>query len=55
VLSALAPAAAAYAWTARRADRTAAVLVVPYVAWTGFALSLNAAIVRRNRRTLARR
>jgi translocator protein len=55
VLSALAPAVAAYAWTARRADRTAGALVVPYVAWTGFALALNAAIVRRNRRTLARR
>lgn len=50
----LVPAIAAYAWTARRADRRAAWLVVPYLAWTSFALALNAAIVRRNLRTLAR-
>jgi tryptophan-rich sensory protein len=57
VLSALAPAAAAYAWTARRADRKAAALAIPFVAWTGFALSLNADLARRSRslRTLARR
>jgi translocator protein len=51
----LVPCIAAYASTAARADRTAAWLVVPYLAWTGFALALNGAIVRRNARTLARR
>lgn len=51
----LVPAIAAYAWTARRADRGAAWMVVPYLAWTAFAFALNAAIVRRNARTLARR
>lgn len=54
-VSLLVPAIAAYAWTARRVDRRAAWLVVPYLAWTGFALALNGAIVRRNARTLARR
>lgn len=55
VVGALLPTLGAYAWTARRADRTAAALVLPYVAWTGFALVLNSAIVRRNRSVLARR
>ena len=32
-----------------RADRTAAACLAPYVAWTGFATALNAAIVWRNR------
>ena len=31
-----------------RADRTAAVLLLPYAAWTGFATALNAEIVRLN-------
>jgi len=31
-----------------RADRTAAVLLVPYAAWTAFATALNAQIVRLN-------
>jgi len=31
-----------------RADRTAAVLLVPYVGWTVFATALNAEIVRLN-------
>jgi tryptophan-rich sensory protein len=55
LLSALLPATAAYALAARRVDRPAAAMVAPYVAWTAFALALNAGIVRRNRRTLARR
>lgn len=33
----------------RRADRVAAALLLPYVAWTGYATAMNAAIVRRNR------
>ena len=33
-----------------RADRTAAVLLVPYAAWTAFATALNAQIVRLNPR-----
>lgn len=36
----------AYTSSARKADRAAALLVVPYLAWTGFATLLNAAIVR---------
>jgi tryptophan-rich sensory protein len=31
-----------------RADRVAGACLAPYVAWTGFATALNAAIVRRN-------
>nr|BFE61980.1 tryptophan-rich sensory protein [Dactylosporangium thailandense] len=31
-----------------QADRTAGAALVPYVAWTGFATALNAAIARRN-------
>ncbi len=34
---------------AARRDRTAAAALAPYVAWTGFATALNAAIWRRNR------
>lgn len=48
IISALLPAIGAYAWTARRADRPAAVMMLPYLGWTAFALALNAAIVRRN-------
>ncbi|HYG68790.1 MAG TPA: TspO/MBR family protein [Anaeromyxobacteraceae bacterium] len=54
-LSLLVPAVAAYAITARRADALAGALMIPYLGWTGFAWTLNAAIVSRNRRTLARR
>lgn len=32
----------------RAVDRSAAAALVPYAAWTGFAIALNAAIVRRN-------
>ena len=46
----LVPAIAAYALAARRADRVAAALVLPYLGWSAFALVLNAEIVRRNRR-----
>ncbi len=48
VLAALLPVVGAYAWTARRVDRAAAVLMLPYLGWSGFALVLNASIVRRN-------
>jgi tryptophan-rich sensory protein len=33
---------------ARRADRTAAACLVPYVAWAAFATALTAAVARRN-------
>lgn len=49
----LVPAVAAYADAARRTDRLAAALVLPYLGWTAFALALNADIVRRNRRRIA--
>jgi tryptophan-rich sensory protein len=55
VIAALLPAAAAYAIAAREVDGPAAAMVVPYLGWTAFALALNGEIVRRNRRTLARR
>lgn len=48
VLAALLPVVGAYAWKARRVDRAAAVLMLPYLGWSGFALVLNASIVRRN-------
>jgi benzodiazapine receptor len=48
VSGALVGAVGAYAWKARKADRPAAVMVLPYLAWAGFALALNAGIVRRN-------
>ena len=46
---ALAGTAAAYTVAARRVDRRAASLAVPYVAWTAFAAVLTASILRRNR------
>ncbi len=45
----------AYARAASRVDRLAAALVLPYLAWSAFALALNGEIVRRNPRLLARR
>lgn len=42
-------AASGYAAAARDVDRRAAVIVVPYLAWLGFATLLNASIVARNR------
>jgi tryptophan-rich sensory protein len=50
----LLPTVGAYALAARKVDRAAAWLVVPYLAWTGFALWLNAGLVVKNRRRLAR-
>lgn len=41
--------AAAYADAARRVDRTAAWLAVPYAAWVGFAALLSEELWRRNR------
>jgi tryptophan-rich sensory protein len=55
VVAAMVPSIATYAWSARRVDRGAAALVLPYLAWTSFALYLNAGIVARNASTLARR
>ncbi|MFT3915314.1 MAG: TspO/MBR family protein [Anaeromyxobacteraceae bacterium] len=55
VVGALVPAVGAYALAARRVDRGAAALVVPYLAWSAFAVYLGAGVVRANARTLARR
>ena len=41
-----------YTHFARRVDRTAAWLMAPYLAWTGFAGVLNGAILAKNRRRL---
>ena len=41
-----------YRRAARRVDRVAAGLVVPYLAWVSFAAFLNAQIVRHNPRLL---
>jgi translocator protein len=51
----LVPVIGAYALAARRADRLAATLILPYLGWSAFALALNSEIVRRNRKMLARR
>ncbi len=51
----LVPTVAAYARAARRVDRLAAALVLPYLGWSAFALALNAEIVRRSWRLPARR
>jgi tryptophan-rich sensory protein len=48
VALALVPAIAAYAVTARKVDRTAAALMLPYLGWSAFAAYLNAEIVRKN-------
>lgn len=47
-IGALGAAIAAYAREARKVDPLAAWMVAPYLAWTGFASSLNEEIVRRN-------
>ena len=39
---------AAYALTARRVDKPAAAMMLPYLAWLSLATALNAEIVRRN-------
>ncbi len=44
----LLPMAGAYAWSAGKTDRAAGWMAAPYVAWTGFALALNASIVAKN-------
>jgi tryptophan-rich sensory protein len=48
VALALVPAIAAYAVAARKVDRTAAALMLPYLGWSAFAAYLNAEIVRKN-------
>jgi tryptophan-rich sensory protein len=40
--------AASYAFAAGQIDRTAGLLMLPYVAWVGFASSINASVVRHN-------
>jgi tryptophan-rich sensory protein len=39
---------AAYVARTARIDRTAAVLMAPYLAWLGFASTLNAGVIRKN-------
>jgi benzodiazapine receptor len=48
-IAALDAAVATYAVTASKVDRTAALAVVPYLGWIGFATYLNGSIVARNR------
>lgn len=48
ILIALWAALAATVWAFRRVDRTAALLLLPYLAWTTFAAVLNASIVALN-------
>ena len=51
VIAALDAALAAEIATLRREDRLAAALLTPYLAWSGFATALNAAIGARNAQT----
>jgi len=48
VAGAMVPTIAAYSATARKVDGPAAVLMLPYLAWSGFAAFLNAQVVRKN-------
>ena len=48
VAGAMVPTIAAYSLTARKLDRPAAALMLPYLAWSGFATYLNAQVVRKN-------
>lgn len=48
-LGLLLPLLSAYARESGRVDRTAAMLVTPYLGWTAYAATLNSAIVRANR------
>ena len=48
VAGAMVPTIAAYGLTARKIDRPAAALMLPYLAWSGFATYLNAQVVRKN-------
>lgn len=50
IVAALLPTLARYIRCAARVDRTAAAIMAPYLAWTGFATYLNGAIVAKNRR-----
>ena len=47
-LALLGTSVAAYAWSARKVDRKAAAVMVPYLGWLGFAGLLNEEIVRLN-------
>lgn len=47
-IGALDAAAAAYAAAAAKVDKQAALVVAPYLAWLGFASTLNASIVAKN-------
>lgn len=49
-----AAAVAGYAARSATLDRPAALAVVPYLGWLGFAAPLNAAVIRKNPRLLAR-
>jgi len=48
VAGAMVPTIAAYSLTARKTDRPAAALMLPYLAWSGFATFLNTQVVRKN-------
>lgn len=48
IITALLPTLGRYVKYAREVDRLAGTLMVPYLAWTGFATYLNGAIVRKN-------
>jgi len=48
VAGAMVPTIAAYSLTARKIDRPAAALMMPYLAWSAFATYLNAQVVRKN-------
>jgi tryptophan-rich sensory protein len=52
VATAMVPAIGAYALSARKVDKTAAVLMLPYLAWSTFAAYLNGVIIQKNRRRL---
>ena len=53
-ISLLLPSIAAYALQAKKVDRTAARLMVPYLGWVTFATVLNTEIARRNPRGIPR-
>ncbi len=46
-------AASAYTWRVARSDGAAAAVMAPYLAWLGFAATLNGAVALRNPRLLA--
>lgn len=52
VATAMVPAIGAYALSARQVDKAAAVLMLPYLAWSAFAAYLNGGIVQKNRRPI---